>query len=256
MEHFPSVLLRKKWFGSNLFPISGHSLLGHFLLSIAGSSSVLTVASTALTLYPLPSSVSVIRKWNTIGNLAGEIHHVQQFFALRDSSHPPFPLSSAISTTSSYCANQKHTFIFQNGPWRNHTTLIVWEFLCCLEGMATHSDILAWRIPWTEEPGGLQSIGSQRVRHDWVTNTLPLILSYLAQNLSSALIHCWLAILTWMIQKNFNLLPKAEPVISHFSKSYFPPEIPSLLAACNQSQQPRYQLSLLPLIQIPQLLTK
>ena len=33
--------------------------------------------------------------------------------------------------------------------------------------MATHSSILAWRIPWTEEPGGLQSRGSQRVRHDW-----------------------------------------------------------------------------------------
>ena len=34
------------------------------------------------------------------------------------------------------------------------------------EEMATHSSILAWRIPWTEEPGGLQSMGSQRVRHD------------------------------------------------------------------------------------------
>ena len=32
--------------------------------------------------------------------------------------------------------------------------------------MATHSSILAWRIPWTENPGGLQSMGSQRVRHD------------------------------------------------------------------------------------------
>ena len=32
--------------------------------------------------------------------------------------------------------------------------------------MATHSCILAWEIPWTEEPGGLQSMGSQRVRHD------------------------------------------------------------------------------------------
>ena len=39
------------------------------------------------------------------------------------------------------------------------------------EGMATHSSILAWRIPWTEELGRLQSMGSQRVRHDWVTNT-------------------------------------------------------------------------------------
>ena len=37
--------------------------------------------------------------------------------------------------------------------------------------MATHSSIPAWRIPWTEEPGGLQSMGSQRVRHDWATNT-------------------------------------------------------------------------------------
>ena len=37
--------------------------------------------------------------------------------------------------------------------------------------MVTHSSILAWRISWTEEPGGLQSMRSQRVWHDWVTNT-------------------------------------------------------------------------------------
>ena len=36
--------------------------------------------------------------------------------------------------------------------------------------VATHSSILAWRIPGTEEPGGLQSMGSQRVRYDWVTS--------------------------------------------------------------------------------------
>ena len=35
--------------------------------------------------------------------------------------------------------------------------------------MATHSSTLAWKIPWTEERGGLQSTGSQRVRHDYVT---------------------------------------------------------------------------------------
>ena len=34
------------------------------------------------------------------------------------------------------------------------------------EGLGTHSSIFVWRIPWTEEPGGLQSIGSQRVRHN------------------------------------------------------------------------------------------
>ena len=37
--------------------------------------------------------------------------------------------------------------------------------------MATHSSILAWKISWTQEPGGLQSMGSLRVRHDWATNT-------------------------------------------------------------------------------------
>ena len=34
------------------------------------------------------------------------------------------------------------------------------------KGMATHSSILAWAVPWTEEPGGLQSMGSQRIRHN------------------------------------------------------------------------------------------
>ena len=37
---------------------------------------------------------------------------------------------------------------------------------------ATHSSILAWRLPWTEEPAGLQSMGSHRVRHDWGTSPL------------------------------------------------------------------------------------
>ena len=43
-----------------------------------------------------------------------------------------------------------------------------WEYLLEKE-TATHSSILVWKIPWTEEPEGLQSIGSQRVRHDLVT---------------------------------------------------------------------------------------
>ena len=43
-------------------------------------------------------------------------------------------------------------------PWNNKIPLE--------EGMATHSGIPAWRIPWTEESGGLQSTGSQRVRHN------------------------------------------------------------------------------------------
>ena len=39
------------------------------------------------------------------------------------------------------------------------------------KGMATHSSILAWRIPWTEEHCGLPSMGSQRIGHDWATST-------------------------------------------------------------------------------------
>ena len=39
------------------------------------------------------------------------------------------------------------------------------------KGMATHSSILAWKIPWTEKPGRLHLVGFQRVRHKWATNT-------------------------------------------------------------------------------------
>ena len=45
------------------------------------------------------------------------------------------------------------------------------SFFCNLpKAMATHSSTLAWKIPWTEEPGRLQSMGSRRVRHDWATS--------------------------------------------------------------------------------------
>ena len=53
--------------------------------------------------------------------------------------------------------------------------------------MAIHSNILAWRISWTEEPGGLQSMGSQTVRPDWVTNTIH-------SNLSFHLCHSWILV--------------------------------------------------------------
>ena len=49
--------------------------------------------------------------------------------------------------------------------WETQVQSLGWED-CLKKGMATHSSILAWEIPWTEEPGGLQSMGSQRVGHD------------------------------------------------------------------------------------------
>ena len=53
--------------------------------------------------------------------------------------------------------------------WETWVRSLGWEN-SLKKGMATHSSILAWEIPWTEEPNGLQSMGSQRVRHNWVTN--------------------------------------------------------------------------------------
>ena len=44
--------------------------------------------------------------------------------------------------------------------------------------MAIHSSVLTWRIPWTEEPGGLQSMKSQRVGHNWAADTLTSLSDY------------------------------------------------------------------------------
>ena len=54
--------------------------------------------------------------------------------------------------------------------WETRVQSLDWEDPL-EKGKGTHSSILAWRIPWTEEPGGLQSKGLQRVGHSWVTNT-------------------------------------------------------------------------------------
>ena len=60
---------------------------------------------------------------------------------------------------------------------------IVLSFRASMEKeMATHSSILAWRIPWTEEPGMLQSMGSQRVGHDRATNTFTFQVFYAYQH--------------------------------------------------------------------------
>ena len=48
----------------------------------------------------------------------------------------------------------------------SYSSLYILNTLCSEKAVATHSSILAWKIPWTEEPGRLQSMGSLRVRHD------------------------------------------------------------------------------------------
>ena len=67
--------------------------------------------------------------------------------------------------------------------------------------MATHSNVLAWRIPGTGEPGGLPSMWSHRVRHDW---------SDLAAAAAEASDHSWLAINTWQAY-SVPLIPADEP---------------------------------------------
>ena len=54
------------------------------------------------------------------------------------------------------------------------------------EGMATYSSMVAWKISWTEEPGGLQSMGSQRVRHDWATEHAHIHINYINGHVSPA----------------------------------------------------------------------
>ena len=69
----------------------------------------------------------------------------------------------------SACQGRRHRF----HPWLGKIPSLEAE-------MATHSSLLAWRIPWIEEPGGLQSVGLQRVGDDWVRrHTLPFYIQYL-----------------------------------------------------------------------------
>ena len=88
--------------------------------------------------------------------------------------------------------------------WETQVRSLDWEDPL-EEGMATHSSILAWRIPWTEEPGGLQSMGSHRVRHDWATNTFTLQSFTYFTNLT--LLISFISLITW---KNLSQSPSLQ----------------------------------------------
>ena len=72
----------------------------------------------------------------------------------------PFRLCSLVAQTVKKLPARQGTWVWSLG-WEDPPE----------KGRATHSSILAWEIPWTEEPGRLQSMGSQRTGQDWVTNT-------------------------------------------------------------------------------------
>ena len=88
------------------------------------------------------------------------------------------------------------------------------------EEMATHSSIVAWRIPWAEEPGGLQSIGLQRVRHNWATKPPPAAYPHILTRWHNHVPHAqqWRCSKKWMSpslhrtshgRPNYNLSPLA-----------------------------------------------
>ena len=63
------------------------------------------------------------------------------------------------------------------GPAPVWSCFLCFSCLVCVEkAMAAHSNTLAWKMPWTEEPGGLQSMGLRRVGHDWATSLSPFTL--------------------------------------------------------------------------------
>ena len=77
-----------------------------------------------------------------------------KFFYISTHSSISFIFSSFVLPVCPYKKHKSHKF--QSLAWEDPLE----------EGTTTHSSILAWRIPWTEEPGGLQSVELQRVGHD------------------------------------------------------------------------------------------
>ena len=107
---------------------------------------VLHVKSDIPNSFPLQITIFIHGFIHSFHNVCWTISICTNYFILG--------LSWWFSGKESACQCRRHEF----DPWVGK---IPWK-----KKIATHSSILAWEIPWTEEPGGLQSTGSQRVRHD------------------------------------------------------------------------------------------
>ena len=93
------------------------------------------------------------------------------------------------------------------------------------KGMSTHPSVLAWRIPWKEEPGGLQSMGLQRVRHDWPTNTFTFNINMHTHNIiwsernqTQVIIYCMTIYIKWKSTGTENRLVVARGWLGHGSR--------------------------------------
>ena len=86
------------------------------------------------------------------------------------------------------------------------------------KGMATHSHILAWRIPWIEKPGGLQSMRSQRAGHDWKTNKTIIKFIYWNPNPWGDDIRGW-GLWKWLVEKGRTLMNEISALIQETQES-------------------------------------
>ena len=149
-------------------------------------SSSVTPFSSCLQSFPASGSFPMSRIFASGGQIIGASAsvlpvNIQGWFPLGLTSLISL-LSKGLSRVFSSTTVQKHQFCgAQPSLWTSLVAQMVKNLPAMQEtwvwslggddtlekGMATHSCILAWRIPWTEEPGGLQSVGSQRVSYDW-----------------------------------------------------------------------------------------
>ena len=100
-----------------------------------------------------------------------------------------------------HCGRIIYPLSSQGSPWSGSARPETWVWSLgredpLEEGMATHSSILAWRIPWTEEPGRLQSMGSQKVGHNWTTFTS---FTFFSSGYCPHPLSCWYCLLNFWL---------------------------------------------------------
>jgi len=102
----------------------------------------------------------IYQSWTYASIISTILFKVTIFVSLKGHHHGKYALSSKEPTNK----------VLKFNPSITWGLFYIWFIMLWFGAMATHSSTLAWRIPWTQEPGGLQSVGSLRVGHDWATS--------------------------------------------------------------------------------------
>ena len=125
--------------------------------------------------FKIPNEMRLIPSANFIEYLLNAWYVPDLEFRVPGSAEPGLSCTICQFLTNWFCLRRWTSLVVQtvkNLPATQETWVqsLGWEHPL-EKGMATHFSILAWRIPWTEEPGRLQSMGLQRVKHKWATFT-------------------------------------------------------------------------------------